>query len=46
VFRNGVSMDLTDLLLADLRCAIEEFDSLKVPLPHAAERQLKTFDHT
>jgi glutamate decarboxylase len=37
VFRNGVSLDLTSLLLADIRSSVEYLDSLPGPLPkHAA----------
>jgi len=33
VFRNGVSMDLTSLLLADIPSSVEYLDSLPSPLP-------------
>jgi len=33
VFRNGVSMDLMNLLLDDLRNAVKYFDGLDAPLP-------------
>lgn len=37
VFRNGVSMDLTDLLLADIRSSMKVLDALPAPLPRTAE---------
>ena len=36
VFRNGVSMDLTSLLLADIRSSVGYLDSLPSPLPKPA----------
>jgi glutamate decarboxylase len=36
VFRNGVSMDLTDLLLADIRSSVAFLDTLPNPLPKAS----------
>ena len=33
VVRNGVSMDLIDLLLDDMRSAVEFFDELSGPMP-------------
>jgi glutamate decarboxylase len=36
VFRNGVSMDLTSLLLADIRISVEYLDSLPTPVPKSA----------
>src|SRR2546426_3823116 len=36
VFRNGVSSDLTSLLLADVRSSVEYLDSLPGPLPKLA----------
>ena len=37
VFRNGVSMDLTDLLLTDIRSSMKVLDALPAPLPRTAE---------
>ena len=36
VFHNGVSLDLTSLLLADIRSSVEYLDSLPSPLPKSA----------
>ena len=33
---NGVSIDLTGLLLADIRSSVEYLDSLPIPLPKPA----------
>jgi glutamate decarboxylase len=45
VFRNGVSRDLCDLLLSDIKTVIAGFDTLTQPLPHAAQRTTKMYDH-
>lgn len=45
VFRNGVSRDMCDLMMADIKRAVEEYDKLETPLPRDA-RLKKTFDHT
>ncbi len=37
VFRNGVSMDLTDLLLTDIRSSMTFLDALPAPLPRTEE---------
>ncbi len=37
VFRNGVSMDLTDLLLTDIRSSMKFLDALPVPLPKTVD---------
>jgi glutamate decarboxylase len=36
VFRIGISMDLTSLLLADIRSSVEYLGSLPSPLPKSA----------
>ena len=44
VFRNGVSMDLTNLLLADIKTSMVYLDTLPSPLPKSAERR-SAFHH-
>ena len=44
VFRNGVSMDLTDLLLADIRSSMTFLDALPAP-PPKAEQPRSAFHH-
>ena len=39
VVRNGVSMDLLDLLLDDMRGAVEFFDELSGPMPKDETRK-------
>jgi glutamate decarboxylase len=43
VVRNGLSMDLADALLGDLRESVSYLDSLDRPLPHA--RRITAFHH-
>jgi len=38
VFRNGVSMDLSALLLADIRAAVNYLDALEAPLPKEGKK--------
>jgi glutamate decarboxylase len=35
VVRNGLSHDMADMFLADLQTALDWFDSLDAPMPHA-----------
>ena len=44
VFRNGVSVDLTRLLLDDLQAAVKFLDALPAPLP-ASGRDATSFHH-
>ncbi len=40
VFRNGVSIDMTRLLLDDIAKALKFLDALPVPIPESVERQV------
>ena len=45
VFRNGVSMDLIDLLLDDMRDAVKFLDALSGPMPKVDETRKAAFHH-
>jgi glutamate decarboxylase len=44
VVRNGVSMDLAHLLMADLKGAVGFLDQLEAPMPRVG-RDTSTFHH-
>jgi len=44
VFRNGVSMDMTNLLLGDIREAVKYLDGLEAPMPKEG-RRTASFHH-